>query len=156
MQGTIDDGQTVWIYTCKIGSRSVTRLDRFNNSLDGFLRYRSSYLNSNRWFLLGLDEQTGTSDAFDLFLYDLQTGDRVWRFSRDGADIPQVGVTRHGGVAILAEGVVRAFDSSGPRTLEPSGASELAVGEDNAYWTAAATPRSAALNGHPTSDDFVN
>ncbi len=156
IRGTIDDGQTVWVYTCKIGSRSVKRLDRFNNSLDGFLRYRSSYLNSNRWFVLGLDEQTGTSDAFDLFAYDLDTGERTFRFSRDGADVPQVAVTRHGGIAVLAEGIVRAFDASGPRTLEASGASELSASENLAYWTVAGTPRSAVLNGHPTSDDFVN
>lgn len=156
VRGTVDNGQTVSIYSCRIGTRGVVRVERFRNTLDGSQRVDEAVLGSSRWVVLVLDEETGTSDAMDLFEYDLSMSDRrVFTFSRDGTrEGAQVVVTRSGGIGLLDDGAVRVFDAAGARVAAPSGASDLGrgLGGNTVYWTAAGTPQSTLLTGHPSGD----
>jgi hypothetical protein len=156
VRGTIDDGQTVWLYSCRPRSRTARRVDTWRNSLDGLLRITAAQVGGDRWLVLSLDEETGTSDSFDVFAYDLTASGRTFAFARDGAEDAQVAVTRDGAIALLDGGAVRAFDASGSHVFEPAGATDLAAGGDTVYWTAAGVIRATTPTGHPTSSGFVS
>jgi hypothetical protein len=151
-RGTVSAGKTVWLYSCRPGSRRVTRVDRWRSDLDADLRIRSAHLGGTRRLVLGIYEATGTNDTFVLRAYDLTTARRTFTFAVDDVSRLPFVVTAGGGIALLEEsGLVRAFDGAGARVLEPSGATDLAASGNRAYWTAAGAARSAVLSGHPTS-----
>jgi len=154
--GTVDDGQSVRIYSCRLGTRTAVLTTRFRNTLDGELRLQEAVLGSSKYLAIVFAELTGTSDSTDVFLYDLSQPDRrIWTFNRDGSrEGLQVVVTRNGGVAILDAGVVTVHDDTGARTVAASGASDLGrgLGGNVVYWTAAGAPASTVLNGHPSDD----
>jgi hypothetical protein len=153
--GTVDDGQDVRIYSCRLGTRTALLTTRFRNDLDGELRLNEAILGSSKYLGIVFDELTGTSDSTDVFLYDLSRPDRrIFTFNRDGSrEGMQVVVTRHGGVAVLDGGAVTVHDSAGTRTAAASGAKGLGrdVSGDTVYWTAGGAPASTVLNGHPTN-----
>ena len=154
--GTVDDGQSVRIYSCRLGTRTAVLTTRFRNTLDGELRLQEAILGSSKYLALVFSELTGTSDSTDVFLYDLTVSDRrIWTFNRDGSrEGMQVVVTRNGGVGILDAGVVTVHDDAGSRTVAPSGASDLGrgIGGNVVYWTAGSTAGSTLLSGHPSDD----
>lgn len=160
VSGTIDDGQRVIFYSCRPGSRAYRRVTDWRNSLDGELRIRSVALGGSRYLVMDLDEVTGVTDSWDVFIYDLETSRRTFAFSRDGT--PQSGdavvATRSGAIALIDEeaGSVRGYDAAGGRLLEASGASNLAAAGNAVYWTAGGAPRSATLGASPTSTSFVS
>jgi hypothetical protein len=154
--GTVDDGQDVRIYSCRLGTRTAVLTTRFRNDLDGELRLDEAILGSSKYLAIVYAELTGTSDSTDVFLYDLSAPDRrIFTFNRDGSrEGMQVVVTRHGGVAVLDAGAVTVHDAAGTRVAAPTGASELGrgVGDDIVYWTAGGTAASTVLSGHPSGD----
>lgn len=153
VEGTDDERQTLRLYACRIRSRAFVPVDRFRNSLDGRVVIQEALVGGSRWLALTFAAETGTSESFGVFGYDLTTGRRTFTFSREGArEGAQVALTRSGGIGLLDGGAVRAFDAAGPRVLAPSGASALAAGEDTLYWTAEASPKSARLTGNARAD----
>jgi hypothetical protein len=152
--GTVDDGQDVRIYSCRLGTRTAVLTTRFRNDLDGELRLQEAILGSSKYLGIVFEELTGTSDSTDVFLYDLSVPDRrYFTFNRDGSrEGLQAVVTRNGGLAVLDAGVVTVFDSAGTRIAGPSGASALGwgIGTNTVYWTAGPTPFSTTLNGRPS------
>jgi hypothetical protein len=154
--GTVDDGQSVRIYSCRLGTRTAVLTTRFRNTLDGELRLQEAVLGSSKYLAIVFAELTGTSDSTDVFLYDLsQPGRRIWTFNRDGSrEGLQVVVTRNGGVAILDGGAVTVHDDTGGRTVSASGASDLGrgLGGNVVYWTAGGAAASTVLDGHPSDD----
>ena len=50
--GTVDDGQDVRIYSCRLGTRTAVLTTRFRNDLDGELRLQEAILGSSKY--LGL------------------------------------------------------------------------------------------------------
>jgi hypothetical protein len=155
VSGTVENGQDVRIYSCRLGSRKAVLTTRFRNDLDGELRLDEAILGSSGYLGIVFAELTGTSDSTDVFLYDLSAPDRrIFTFNRDGSrEGMQVVVTRHGGVAVLDAGVVTVHDSAGTRVAAPSGAAALGrgVAGDTVYWTAGGTAASTVLSGHPTN-----
>ena len=149
--GTVDDGQDVRIYSCRLGTRTAVLTTRFRNDLDGELRLQEAILGSSKYLGIVFEELTGTSDSTDVFLYDLSVPDRrYFTFNRDGSrEGLQAVVTRNGGLAVLDAGVVTVFDAAGTRIAGPSGASALGwgIGTNTVYWTAGPTPFSTTLNG---------
>lgn len=154
--GTVDDGQSVRIYSCRLGTRTAVLTTRFRNTLDGELRFQEAVLGSSKYLAIVFAELTGTSDSTDVFLYDLSQADRrIWTFNRDGSrEGLQVVVTRNGGVGILDGGAVTVHDDTGGRTVAASGASDLArgLGGNVVYWTAGGVAASTTLVGHPSDD----
>jgi len=154
VSGTVDDGQDVRIYSCRLGTRTAILTTRFRNTLDGELRLQEAILGSSKYLGIVFEELTGTSDSTDVFLYDLSVPDRrYFTFNRDGSlEGLQAVVTRNGGLAVLDAGVVTVFDSAGTRIAGPSGASALGwgIGTNTVYWTAGPTPFSTTLNGRPS------
>jgi hypothetical protein len=151
--GTVDDGQDVRIYSCRLGTRTAILTTRFRNDLDGELRLQEAILGSSRYLVIVFAELTGTSDSTDVFAYDLSVPDRrYFTYNRDGSRMGmQVVATRNGGVGVLDEGVVTVWDSAGRRTAAASGASELGRGATNTvYWTAGGTAASTVLDGRAT------
>jgi hypothetical protein len=154
--GTVDDGQDVRIYSCRLGTRSAVLTTRFRNDLDGELRLQEAILGSSKYLVVVFEELTGTSDSTDVFAYDLSVPDhRYFTFNRDGTqEGMQVVATRNGGVGVLDDGVVTVFDAAGKRTAAASGASELGRGLGPAgnvvYWTAGGVAASTVLNGRAT------
>jgi hypothetical protein len=152
--GSVDDGQDVRIYSCRLGTRTAVLTTRFRNDLDGELRVQEAILGSSKYLGIVYEELTGTSDSTDVFLYDLSVPDRrYFTFNRDGTrEGLQAVVTRNGGLAVLDAGVVTVFDSVSTRIVAPSGASALGwgAGTNTVYWTAGAAPFSTALNGRPS------
>jgi hypothetical protein len=152
--GTVDDGQDVRIYSCRLGTRTAVLTTRFRNDLDGELRLQEAILPSSKYLGIVFEELTGTSDSTDVFLYDLSVPDRrYFTFNRDGTrEGLQAVVTRNGGLAVLDAGVVTVFDAAGTRIVGPSGASALGwgIGTNTVYWTAGPTPFSTVLSGRPT------
>lgn len=152
VRGTVEDGQTVWLYSCRPGTRAVTRVDRWRNNLDLDRRIRGVALGGTRRLVLGLNVATGTSDSFTLLAYDLVTARRTFEFGVDGASTLPFVVTTSGAIGLLeANGLVRAFDAAGNRVFEPSGATDLAAAGARLYWTLGGLPRSTVLSGHATS-----
>jgi hypothetical protein len=155
--GTVDDGQDVRIYSCRLGTRTAVLTTRFRNTLDGELRLQEAILGSSKYLAIVFEELTGTSDSTDVFLYDLSVPDRrIFTFNRDGSrEGMQVVVTRNGGVGILDAGVVTVHDSVSSRTVAPAGAGDLGrgLGGNVVYWKVGATPFSQTLSGHPVDDD---
>ena len=151
--GTVDDGQDVRIYSCRLGTRTAVLTTRFRNDLDGELRLQEAILGSSKYLGIVFEELTGTSDSTDVFLYDLSVPDRrYFTFNRDGSrEGLQAVVTRNGGLAVLDAGVVTVFDAAGTRIAGPSGASALGwgIGTNTVYWTAGPTPFSTTLTGRP-------
>jgi len=154
--GTVDDGQDVRIYSCRLGTRTAVLTTRFRNDLDGELRLEEAILGSSKYLAIVFEELTGTSDSTDVFLYDLSVPDRrIWTANRDGSrEGMQVVVTRNGGVGVLDAGVVTVHDSTGAHVVGPSGASDLGrgLGGNVVFWKAGATPFSTTLNGHRSDD----
>jgi hypothetical protein len=154
--GSVDDGQDVRIYSCRLGTRTAVLTTRFRNDLDGELRVQEAILGSSKYLGIVYEELTGTSDSTDVFLYDLSVPDRrYFTFNRDGTrEGLQAVVTRNGGLAVLDAGVVTVFDSVSTRIVAPSGASALGwgAGTNTVYWTAGAAPFSTALNGRPSEE----
>jgi hypothetical protein len=152
--GSVDDGQDVRIYSCRLGTRTAVLTTRFRNDLDGELRVQEAILGSSKYLGIVYEELTGTSDSTDVFLYDLSVPDRrYFTFNRDGTrEGLQAVVTRNGGLAVLDAGVVTVFDSVSTRIVAPSGASALGwgAGTNTVYWTAGTAPFSTALNGRPS------
>jgi hypothetical protein len=157
VRGTVDDGQSVTWFSCRIRSRTAIHLESLHNTLDGEIQIREALLPSTGYLVLMVESLTGTNDTIELWEYSLTTPDtRLFTFARDGGrENAQVVATRHGGIAFLDGGVVTGFDASGTRVLAPSGASDLGwgVGGDRVYWTAGGLPVSFVLTGHPSSDD---
>jgi hypothetical protein len=155
--GTVNDGQSVRIYSCRLGTRTAVLTTSFRNDLDGELRLQEAILGSSKYLAIVFEELTGTSDSTDVFLYDLSTPDRrIWTFNRDGSrEGMQVVVTRNGGVAILDAGVVTVHDNLGAKVVAPAGASDLGrgLGGNVVYWTAGGAAASATLTGHPSDDN---
>jgi hypothetical protein len=156
VSGTVENGQDVRIYSCRLGTRSAVLTTRLHNDLDGELRLDEAILGSSRYLVIVFAELTGTSDSTDVFLYDLSAPDRrIFTLNRDGSrQGMQVVVTRHGGVAVLDAGAVTVHDNTGGRVAATSGASELGrgVGDDTVYWTAGGAAASTVLSGHPSDD----
>jgi hypothetical protein len=156
VSGTVDDGQDVRIYSCRLGTRTAILTTRFRNDLDGELRLQEAILGSSKYLGIVFEELTGTSDSTDVFLYDLSVPDRrIWTSSRDGSrEGMQVVVTRNGGVAILDAGVVTVHDNLGAKVVAPTGASDLGrgLGGNVVYWTVGGAAGSATLTGHPSDD----
>ena len=152
--GTVDNGQDVRIYSCRLRTRAAVLTTRFRNDLDGELRVQEAILGSSKYLGIVYEELTGTSDSTDVFLYDLSVPDRrYFTFNRDGTrEGLQAVVTRNGGLAVLDAGVVTVFDSVSTRVVAPAGASALGwgTGTNTVYWTAGPTPFSTALNGRPS------
>jgi len=100
--GTVDDGQDVRIYSCRLGTRTAVLTTRFRNDLDGELRLQEAILGSSKYLGIVFEELTGTSDSTDVFLYDLSVPDRrYFTFNRDGSrEGLQAVVTRNGGLAV--------------------------------------------------------
>ena len=98
--GTVDDGQDVRIYSCRLGTRTAVLTTRFRNDLDGELRLQEAILGSSKYLGIVFEELTGTSDSTDVFLYDLSVPDRrYFTFNRDGTrEGLQAVVTRNGGL----------------------------------------------------------
>jgi hypothetical protein len=153
--GTVDDGQDVRIYSCRLGTRTAVLTTRFRNDLDGELRVEEAILGSSKYLTVVFEELTGTSDSTDVFAYDLSVPDRrYFTFNRDGSrEGMQVVATRNGGVGMLDDGVVTVWDAAGRRTAAASGASELGRGVANntVYWTAGGAAASTVLNGRATT-----
>jgi hypothetical protein len=159
VHGTVDDGQTVRVFVCRRTSRAVRQIDSWNNDLDGILSIAAARVGGGRWPVLSLDELGGISSSWDVFAYDLHTSKRTFTFAQEYGGPKfrgQMVVTHDGGVAMLFGTLVRAYDARGGRVLEPSGATELEAHGNVVSWSVAATRRSAALVGHPESDDFVS
>ena len=152
--GTVDDGQDVRIYSCRLRTTTAILTTRFRNDLDGELRVQEAILGSSKYLGIVYEELTGTSDSTDVFLYDLSVPDRrYFTFNRDGSrEGLQAVVTRNGGLAVLDAGVVTVFDSISTRVVAPSGASALGwgAGTNTVYWTTPPTPFSTVLNGRPS------
>jgi hypothetical protein len=150
------DGQDLRIFSCRLGTRSAVLVERIRNTLDGTLRIQEAKLGSTKYFAVLYDETTGTSDATDVYLYDVtRPGNRIFAFSRDGLrEGLQFEVTRNGGLAVLDGGVVTLADGAGRRVAQPSGASELAwaPGGNRVYWYAGGIPLTTTLSGHPEGD----
>ena len=101
--GTVDNGQDVRIYSCRLRTRAAVLTTRFRNDLDGELRVQEAILGSSKYLGIVYEELTGTSDSTDVFLYDLSVPDRrYFTFNRDGTrEGLQAVVTRNGGLAVL-------------------------------------------------------
>jgi hypothetical protein len=155
--GTVDDGQDVRIYSCRLGTRTAVLTTRFRNTLDGELRLEEAVLGSSKYLAIVFEELTGTSASIDVFEYDLSIPDRrFFTFNRDGSrEGMQVVVTRNGGVAVLDEGVVTVHDAAGTRVVAASGAGDLGrgLGGNVVYWTVGGTAASTVLTGHPVDAD---
>jgi hypothetical protein len=154
--GTVDDGQDVRIYSCRLGTRTAVLTTRFRNDLDGELRLQEAILGSSKYLVIVFAELTGTSDSTDVFAYDLSGPDhRYFTYNRDGGrEGMQVVATRNGGVGVLDGGVVTVWDAAGQRTAAASGASELGRGSTNTvYWTAGGVAASMVLAGRATAPE---
>lgn len=149
--GTVEDGQDVRVYSCRLGTRTAILTTRFRNDLDGELRLDEAILGSSKYLGIVWEELTGTSDSTDVFLYDLSTPDgRFFTFNRDGTrEGLQAVVTRNGALAVQDAGVVTVFDGAGKRVLAPTGASALGwgAGTNTVYWTVGPTPFATVLAG---------
>jgi hypothetical protein len=58
--GTVDDGQDVRIYSCRLGTRTAVLTTRFRNDLDGELRLEEAILGSSKYLAIVFEELTGT------------------------------------------------------------------------------------------------
>jgi hypothetical protein len=152
--GTIDDGQDVRVYSCRLHTRTAVLTTRFRNDLDGSLRVEEAILGSSKYLGIMWDEETGTADATDVVLYDLSVPDgRYFTFGRDGLrEGLQAVVTRNGALAVQDGGAVTVFDGAGKRALVPAGATALGwgTGTNTVYWTVGPTPFSTVLAGRAT------
>lgn len=139
------DASTVTLRFCKPGSTAAPKLlARFSNTLDGSLTVEAVVRGGPRYLALELAAQTGTTDATELFVYNLSTRQRTFAFgSEDGFDYV---VTTDGGVALLQAGTVVGYDSTGERPLA-SGASALAGVENTVYWKIGDAAATATLIG---------
>ena len=139
------DASTATLRVCKPGSRTAPKLlDRFVNTLDGSLTLQAVVRSGNH-LALELDEQTGATDATDLFVYRLSARERTFSYASE-AGFEYV-VASGGGVALLEAGKVTGYDAAGERTLAATGASALAGRGDLVYWTAGGAAASATLTG---------
>jgi hypothetical protein len=153
VRGTVEDGQSVTWFSCRIGSRAAVHLESLRNTLDGEIQIREAALSSSSYLVLMVESLTGTDDTIELWEYSLtMPNTRLFTFARDGGrENAQIVATRHGGIAFLDGGVVTGFDGAGTRVLAPSGASDLGwgIGGDRVYWTSGAAASSTLLSGHP-------
>jgi hypothetical protein len=144
------DRSIVRIFACRRGSTASRRLERYVNTLDGIIRLESAKL-SGRWFLLEVDEETGTSSGHGLRLFNLRTGKQRATTYLDGSSDLTYALTDRGAFAVIDEivGLV-AFDDSGEKMLaEPGKPASLAASGDRVYWMEAGEPRTAVLGAAP-------
>jgi hypothetical protein len=139
------DASTVTLKFCKPGSKDAPKtLATFKNDLDGSLTVDAVVRGGTKYLALELAEQTGTTDATDLFVYNLSTRKRTFAYGSEGGF--DYVIASGGGVALLEAGKVTGYDGAGEHALG-SAASLLAGSENAVYWTSAGTALTATLNG---------
>ncbi len=139
------DAGTVTISFCKPGTTKAPQvLAAFQNDLDGSLTPRGATRGGSNYLALQLDEQTGTTDATSLFVYDLKTRTRTFAYGSENGF--EHHVTGDGGVALLEAGTVTGFDASGQKPLGTA-ASALAGAGNVVYWTSNGAAQAATLSG---------
>ena len=139
------DASFVRISFCTPGTTKKPKvLEAFSNNLDESFTLRGVTRGGANHLALELDEQTGTSDATDVFVYDLATQMRTFAYASENPYTHVV--TADGGVAILEGGTLTGFDASGQKALATN-ASALAASGNVVYWTASGAAQSATLAG---------
>ena len=139
------DASTVTISFCRPGTtRKPATLTTFHNNLDESFTLRGVTRGGTGHLALELDEQTGTSDATNLSVYDLTTRARTFAYASENALAHYV--TSDGGVALLEAGNVTGFDASGERALGTA-ATALAGSGNVVYWTSNGAAQAATLSG---------
>jgi hypothetical protein len=139
------DASTVSISFCRPGTtRAPVTLTAFDNTLDGSFTLRRVTRGGSGHVALELDEQTGTTDATNLFVYDLASRTRTFAYASE------VGFEHHvtgdGGVALLEAGSLTGFDASGQKALGTAAAA-LAGSGNVVYWSSNGTAHAATLGG---------
>jgi hypothetical protein len=144
------DRSIVRIFACRRGSTASRRLERYVNTLDGIIRLESAKL-AGKWFLLEVDEETGTNSGHGLRLFNLRTGKQRASTYLDGSTDLRYALTDRGAFALIDEFVgLVAFDAGGEETLaKPGKPASLAASDERVYWMEDGAAMFAVLGGAP-------